>query len=125
MSFRIHQAARAALFDIDGTLTDASNSNVWHTLIHASETSGIRRGWLYATGYPHYLVSKAGLSVQIRGGKLTSDDAYDLRKGSNMVGRLKKAVQIAGEVVEKLTLGKVIVSPTLDVWCRKSNRDKK
>lgn len=60
----IDPAAHAALFDIDGTLTDSSTSNVWHTLIHAPETPTLKRGWLYTTGLPHYLLSKTGVIRQ-------------------------------------------------------------
>lgn len=66
MTFIINPAARAALFDIDGTLTDASQGNPWFSLIHAPETPASKRRWLYAMVMPHHLLSKAGLLSQAR-----------------------------------------------------------
>lgn len=64
MTVTINPAARAALFDIDGTLTDASQGNAWDALIHAPETSALKRSWLYATALPHHLLSKTGIVSQ-------------------------------------------------------------
>lgn len=51
-----------ALFDIDGTLT--SGGDFWHVLISSPQVNPLRRGWLYASGLPHYMLSKAGLVNQ-------------------------------------------------------------
>ena len=51
--------AKAALFDIDGTLT--TGGDVWGGLLGAPEVAVWRRAWLYATALPHYGLSKAGL----------------------------------------------------------------
>jgi putative phosphoserine phosphatase/1-acylglycerol-3-phosphate O-acyltransferase len=50
------------LFDIDGTLT--SGGEVWAALIHSPYVSRLKKGWLYASGMPHYLISKVGIVSQ-------------------------------------------------------------
>jgi HAD superfamily hydrolase (TIGR01490 family) len=53
---------RAVLFDIDGTLT--SGGEVWAALVHSPYVSRLKKGWLYSSGMPHYLISKAGVVSQ-------------------------------------------------------------
>jgi HAD superfamily hydrolase (TIGR01490 family) len=62
LSYRIDPNVRAALFDIDGTLT--SGGEVWAALIRSPYVSRPKKGWLYASGMPHYLLSKAGVVSQ-------------------------------------------------------------
>lgn len=59
-----HADIRAALFDIDGTLT--SGGEVWGALIESPDVARFRKGWLYASAYPHYLLSKTGLVSQAK-----------------------------------------------------------
>lgn len=54
--------ARAALFDIDGTLT--SGGWVWRPLVTSPDVALVRKAWLYATAFPHYGLSKAHLVDQ-------------------------------------------------------------
>jgi HAD superfamily hydrolase (TIGR01490 family) len=62
LPYSIDPNIRAALFDIDGTLT--SGGDVWAALIHSPDVSRLKKGWLYASGLPHYLLSKAGIVSQ-------------------------------------------------------------
>lgn len=62
MTYTIPSGVRAALFDIDGTLT--SGGEVWSVLIHSPLVSRARKSWLYGSGMPHYLLSKTGLVSQ-------------------------------------------------------------
>ncbi|RPI97139.1 MAG: HAD-IB family hydrolase [Chloroflexi bacterium] len=62
MSYTIHPKVRAALFDIDGTLT--TGGDVWAALVHSQDVTRVKRTWLYTTAMPHYLLSKLGLVDQ-------------------------------------------------------------
>lgn len=53
---------RAALFDIDGTLT--SGGDVWRPLVSSPQVHPLRKAWLWGTGMPHYLLSKPNLLNQ-------------------------------------------------------------
>jgi HAD superfamily hydrolase (TIGR01490 family) len=53
---------QVVLFDIDGTLT--SGGDVWRVLIESRRVNPLRKSWLYASGWPHYLISKTGLVSQ-------------------------------------------------------------
>lgn len=53
---------RAALFDIDGTLT--TGGEVWGGLIHSPDVTRLSRVTLYAASLPHYALSKAGVVSQ-------------------------------------------------------------
>ena len=53
---------RAALFDIDGTLT--TGGNIWAPLMASSEVRLTRKLWVYGTGLPHYTFSKAHMVSQ-------------------------------------------------------------
>lgn len=53
---------RAALFDVDGTLT--AGSGPWKPLLRSPDVPLARKGWLYATAMPHYLLSKGRLLNQ-------------------------------------------------------------
>ncbi len=53
---------RAALFDIDGTLT--LGNAVWAPLIRSSAVMRRKKAWLYGTVFPHYLLSKMELAKQ-------------------------------------------------------------
>lgn len=55
-------AVRAALFDIDGTLT--TGGEVWGALIKSPDVAGFRKVWLYGTAWPHYGLSKARIVSQ-------------------------------------------------------------
>ncbi len=55
---------KAALFDIDGTLT--TGGKIWYPLIKSPDVAAWRRAWLYATAYPHYMLSQRGLVSQAR-----------------------------------------------------------
>lgn len=54
--------ARAALFDIDGTLT--TGGWIWRPLVTSPDVALMRKAWLYATAFPHYGLSKAHLVGQ-------------------------------------------------------------
>ncbi len=62
MPYTIDPNVRAALFDIDGTLT--SGGEVWAALIKSPRVSRLKRGWLYSSAMPHYMLSKAGVVSQ-------------------------------------------------------------
>jgi HAD superfamily hydrolase (TIGR01490 family) len=62
LTYTINPNVRAALFDIDGTLT--SGGEVWAALIESSHVGRFKRAWLYGTAMPHYMVSKTGLVSQ-------------------------------------------------------------
>ncbi len=62
MAYTINPNVRAALFDIDGTLT--TGGDVWAALVHSPDVKRIKRAWLYGTAMPHYLLSKTGLVNQ-------------------------------------------------------------
>ncbi len=49
---------KAALFDIDGTLT--TGGKLWYPLVKSPDVPAWRRAWLYATAYPHYMLSYRG-----------------------------------------------------------------
>ena len=51
---------RAALFDIDGTLT--SGGRPWIELVGSSEVGKLHKAWLYLTGMPHYGLSRIGVA---------------------------------------------------------------
>ena len=53
---------RAALFDIDGTLT--SGGEVWAGLLQSPDVKRARRIWLYVTALPHYFLSRTRLVSQ-------------------------------------------------------------
>jgi HAD superfamily hydrolase (TIGR01490 family) len=53
---------RAALFDIDGTLT--TGGDVWGPLVKSPEVQPRRRAWLYASAWPQYALSKARVISQ-------------------------------------------------------------
>ena len=53
---------RAALFDVDGTLT--SGGSVWRPLLRSPDVSPAKKAWLYATAMPHYLLSKGRMASQ-------------------------------------------------------------
>ncbi len=55
-------AVRAALFDIDGTLT--TGGDVWPVLLTSPDVQRWRMWWLYGTAMPHYMLSKAGVVSQ-------------------------------------------------------------
>lgn len=54
--------ARAALFDIDGTLT--TGGWIWRPLVTSRDVALMRKVWLYATAFPHYGLSKTHLVSQ-------------------------------------------------------------
>jgi HAD superfamily hydrolase (TIGR01490 family) len=62
VTYAIDSEVRAALFDIDGTLTDGGN--VWSVLLHSPWVSRAKKAWLYATALPHYGMSKVGFAQQ-------------------------------------------------------------
>ena len=62
MPYSIDSNIRAALFDIDGTLT--SGGDVWAALINSPYVNRLKKGWLYSSGLPHYMLSKAGIVSQ-------------------------------------------------------------
>ena len=62
MAYEINSHVRAALFDIDGTLT--TGGEVWGALIQSPDVLLSKKCWLYATGMPHYLLSKTGIVSQ-------------------------------------------------------------
>lgn len=62
MPYTIDPNARAALFDIDGTLT--SGGDFWRPLIDSPDVNRLKRRWLYATAMPHYMLSKTRLVSQ-------------------------------------------------------------
>lgn len=64
MTYTNHPEVRAALFDIDGTLT--VSGPVWQVLIHSPDVARLRKVWLYGTAMPHYMLSKAGVLDQAR-----------------------------------------------------------
>jgi len=53
---------RAALFDIDGTLT--TGGEVWAILLASPRVKAWRKVWLYLTVYPHYMLTKLRLADQ-------------------------------------------------------------
>lgn len=55
---------KAALFDIDGTLTHGGA--VWDPLLKSARVSSWRKLWLYSTAMPHHILSKTGLVSQSR-----------------------------------------------------------
>jgi HAD superfamily hydrolase (TIGR01490 family) len=63
LSYTIDPNVRAALFDIDGTLT--SGGEVWSALITAPDVSWFKRTWLYVSAMPHYMLSKTGIVSQV------------------------------------------------------------
>lgn len=64
MTYTDNPNVRAALFDIDGTLT--TGGPVWEPLIHSPDVALLRKAWLYGTALPHYALSKAGIADQAR-----------------------------------------------------------
>lgn len=55
---------RAALFDVDGTLT--AGTGVWGPLLRSPDVPPARKVWLYATAMPHYVLSKGRIVSQAR-----------------------------------------------------------
>jgi HAD superfamily hydrolase (TIGR01490 family) len=53
---------RAALFDIDGTLT--ASGVWWEALLASPDVKPLKKLWLNTTAMPHYLLSKAGIASQ-------------------------------------------------------------
>ncbi len=91
----MNDTARVAFFDIDGTLT--SGGDVWRALVTSPEVSPLRKSWLYATGMPHYLVSKTGLVSQA-----AFRDRWVRLMAWLMTGWTPEQVQaIAGQIVEE------------------------
>jgi HAD superfamily hydrolase (TIGR01490 family) len=62
MSYTPDPRSRAALFDIDGTLT--AGGDVWAPLVKSPDVQPRRRAWLYASGWPQYALSKARVISQ-------------------------------------------------------------
>jgi HAD superfamily hydrolase (TIGR01490 family) len=62
LTYEIPPGARAALFDIDGTLT--TGGEVWGPLVKSPNVPSLRKAWLYVTAIPHYGLSKAGVVSQ-------------------------------------------------------------
>jgi len=62
VTYQIPPGVRAALFDIDGTLT--SGGDVWEPLRKSPDVPSLRRAWLYVAAMPHYGLSKAGIVSQ-------------------------------------------------------------
>jgi HAD superfamily hydrolase (TIGR01490 family) len=62
LTYTIHPNVRAALFDIDGTLT--TGGEIWDVLIKSPAVSSVQRARLYAVAMPHYFVSKTGIVSQ-------------------------------------------------------------
>ena len=62
MSYEIPTGVRAALFDIDGTLT--AGGEVWGPLVKSPDVLPLRKAWLYMTVMPHYGLSKTGVVSQ-------------------------------------------------------------
>jgi len=62
LTYEIPSEVRAALFDIDGTLT--TGGEVWGPLLKSPDVPSWRKGWLYVTAMPHYGLSKAGVVSQ-------------------------------------------------------------
>jgi HAD superfamily hydrolase (TIGR01490 family) len=62
LAYEIDPNIRAALFDIDGTLT--SGGEVWGGLLHSPEVRRFKMVWLYGTALPHHLLSKVGIVSQ-------------------------------------------------------------
>jgi HAD superfamily hydrolase (TIGR01490 family) len=62
LTYEVPPGVRAALFDIDGTLT--AGGEVWAPLVKSPDVPPLRRAWLYATAMPHYGLSSAGIVSQ-------------------------------------------------------------
>jgi HAD superfamily hydrolase (TIGR01490 family) len=62
LTYEIPTGVRAALFDIDGTLT--AGGEVWGPLVKSPNVPSLRKAWLYVTAIPHYGLSKAGVVSQ-------------------------------------------------------------
>jgi HAD superfamily hydrolase (TIGR01490 family) len=62
LTYEVPPAVRAALFDIDGTLT--AGGEVWGPLVKSPDVLPLRKAWLYATAMPHYRLSRAGVVSQ-------------------------------------------------------------
>jgi HAD superfamily hydrolase (TIGR01490 family) len=62
LTYEIPTGVRAALFDIDGTLT--AGGEVWGPLVKSPKVPPLRKAWLYVTAMPHYGLSKAGVVSQ-------------------------------------------------------------
>lgn len=58
----IDPETRAALFDIDGTLT--ASGVWWAAIMDSPHTKLYKRLWLRGTAMPHYLLTKIGLASQ-------------------------------------------------------------
>jgi HAD superfamily hydrolase (TIGR01490 family) len=61
---RVPSDVRAALFDIDGTLT--TGKGVWGPLVRSPDVQPARKIWLYATAMPHYALSKGHIVSQAK-----------------------------------------------------------
>jgi len=62
VTYQLPPGVRAALFDIDGTLT--SGGEVWEPLLKSPDVSSLRRAWLYVGVMPHYALSQIGVASQ-------------------------------------------------------------
>ncbi len=62
MAYTIDSRARAAFFDIDGTLT--TGGEAWEPLLKSPDVPFLRKRWTFVSGVPHYLLSKTGLVSQ-------------------------------------------------------------
>lgn len=62
LEYANHPQIRAALFDIDGTLT--TGGEVWAILLASPRVPAWRKAWLYLTAYPHYVLARLHLADQ-------------------------------------------------------------
>jgi len=85
---------KAALFDIDGTLT--GGADFWGVLIHAPDVTSTQRTLLYATTLPKYALVKTGLVDQARFRSRWVHDMAGLMRG----WREERANAICNEIVE-------------------------
>ncbi len=100
---------RAALFDIDGTLT--SGGRPWAELVGSPDVSRMRKAWLWLTGMPHYGLSKIGAAdpaafrdrwVRLMAGLMTGWRAEDVQTMCERIIERSLAPALRPDVVERL-----------------------
>lgn|GEM_PF-2078860 len=107
LRLRQHRVVRAMdqLWSNGGRLLVPTNPAVYHPGNYEPRTM-------------RYLGQRLGLQMDIRPGRLTVGDPYQVAPPSGFLPRLKQTAEWTSRTLFALSGNRLVISPTMDVWCR-------
>ncbi len=66
----------------------------------------------------HVLSRRVGMNSEVRNGALTKGDAYGVGKKEKVIRTVKKGVEKTAFLTENASRGRLVMSPTMELWAR-------